>query len=208
MFIFKIISIFIVLFTMGVLIVKFCKGCSIREATVICRDSVKNFLGELLTTLLEPVPAPPQLYPVLVGWDGYRIQPQFVDAEFSAVRADFASCYCTNAVLSKDNALVVYRFDIMRKPGGLDDDVLGELVQKQTEEVLANTMRLYDCYVPAEPLTLTEVFPHSLNVAFARNEAGIKILDAQKRKMRRRKALTERPGNATMRKNWEDDDEK
>lgn len=200
--------IFSIIFVISVLSVKFCKNCSVKDATIICKNCVKNFLGELLTTLLEPVPAPPQLYPVLVGWDGYRIQPQFVDTEFSAVRANFASCYCTNITLSEDGALVVYRFDIMRKPGGLDDDVLGQLVQKQTEEVLANTMRCYDCYIPAEPLTLTEVFPHSLNVAFARNDAGIKILDKQKRKMQKRKSLSQRPENPPMREKWEDNNGK
>lgn len=197
-------SIFGVAFAISVLSVKFCKGCSVKDATIICKNCVKNFLGELLTTLLEPVPAPTQLYPVLVGWDGCRIQPQFVDAEFSTVRANFASCYCINAFLSNDGNLVIYKFDIMHKPGGLDNDVLGQLVQKQTEEILANTMRCYDCYLPAEPLTLTEVFPHSLNVAFARNDAGIKILDEQKRKMQKRKSLSQRPENPPMREKWED----
>lgn len=202
------ISIFVAVFAISVLSVKSCKNCSVKDATIICKNSVRNFLGELLTALLEPVPAPTQLYPVLVGWDGCRVQPQFVDAEFSAVRANFASCYCTGITLSEDGTLAVYRFDIMRKPGGLDDDVLGQLVQKQTEEVLANTMRCYDCYIPAEPLTLTEVFPHSLNVAFARNDAGIKILDGQKRKMQKRKALSQHQGNPTMREKWEDNNGK
>ncbi len=197
-------STFGALFAISVLSVKFCKNCSVKDAAIICKNSVIHFWKELLTALLEPAPAQEPSYPVMVGWDGCRIQPQFVDSEFSAVRADFASCYCTNITLSEDGTLAVYRFDIMRKLGGLDDDVLGQLVQKQTEEILANTMRCYDCYLPAEPLTLTEIFPHVLYVAFARNEAGIKTLDEQKRKMQKRKALTEHPGNAPMRENWED----
>lgn len=191
-------------FAISVLSVKFCKNCSVRDATIICKNCVKGFLKELLTTLFEPVPVQEQFYPVLVGWDGCRVLPQLADSEFSTVRENFASCYCTNIILPEDSTLVIYKFDAMRKPGGLDDDMLGQLVQKQTEEVLANTMRRYDCYLPAEPLTLTEVFPHVLYVAFARNDAGIKILDEQKRKMQKRKALSERPGNPTMREKWED----
>lgn len=191
-------------FAISVLSVKFCKNCSVRDATIICKDSVKNFFGELLTALFEDAPVQERFYPVLVGWDGYRVLPQLVDSEFSTVREDFASCYCTNIVLTKDNAFVIYQFSIMRKPGGLDDDVLGQLVQKQAEEILANTMRLYDCYIPAESLTLTEVFPNILYVAFARNGEGVKILDEQKRKMQKRKALSQHQGNPTMREKWED----
>ena len=207
-FFFKLFLILIAIFTLGVLIVKFCKSCSVKQATAICKDSVKNFFRELLAALFEDAPVQERFYPVLVGWDGCRVLPQLVDSEFSTIREDFASCYCTNIVLTEDNAFVIYQFSIMRKPGGLDDDTLGQLVQKQAEEILANTMRFYDCYIPAEPLTLTELFPHVLNVAFARNDAGIKVLDEQKRKMQKLKALSERPGNPPMREKWEGNDGK
>lgn len=147
---------------------------------------------------------PEQLYPVLVGYDGYRILPQLVDAEFAAVRENFASCYCTKITLKEDNTIIIYHFDIMRKPDGLDDDMLEQLIQKQSEEIVINTMRTYDCYLPVEPLTLVELLPHTLNVAFARNKAGIELLDRLKRKMRKRKALAARPENHTMKEKWDD----
>lgn len=190
----------------SVLTVTLYKNCSVRDATIICRDCVKNFFGELLAALLEDAPVPERLYPVLVGWDGFRILPQLVDSEFSAVRENFASCYCIGITLPGDNTLVIYKFDIMRRPGStLDDGMLQQLIQKQSEEILANTMRVYDCYIPAEPLTHTEVFPHALYVAFARNNAGIELLNRRKLKTQRRKALAERPERPPMRERWEDD---
>ena len=113
MFFFKLFLILIAIFTLGVLIVKFCKSCPVKQATAICKDSVKNFFGELLTALFEDAPVQEQFYPVLVGWDGCRVLPQLVDSEFSTVREDFASCYCTNIVLTEDNAFVIYQFSIM-----------------------------------------------------------------------------------------------
>ncbi|MCI9143073.1 MAG: hypothetical protein HFH87_10680 [Lachnospiraceae bacterium] len=203
--------IFIVLLTFvfvtSVLIVQFCKGCSVKDATIICKNCVRNFLGELLTALLEPAPALPQFYPVLVGWDGCRVQTQFVDAEFSAVRANFASCYCTRVNYDESSSCVTYVFDVMRKPGStLDDNILRQLIQKQSEEILANTMRTYDCYIPAEPLTEVFLFRNMLSITFARNTAGVELLDKRKQKMQKRKALSQRPENTPMRENWEDSD--
>lgn len=188
-------SLFVVTFVFMVLGVHLFKGCSLKNAVIICRDSTKDFIS----ALFEPTP---QYFPTVVGWDGIRILLKLVDSEFSIVRQNFSSCFCTWAGISNDTNLVCYRFEIQRKPNSLDDEILLEILQKQTEEVLSHTLREYECYMPTEPLTLAEIYPHVFYVAFARTEEGIRILDERKRKLKRRNLITNHVSNNSMTEEW------
>lgn len=190
----------LVCFVTWVIMTALVKRCGIRQATLECKKVCKEFLK----ALFEETSTATLLYPVCVGWDGNRIVPQLVDDEFSKIRENFASCYCIKGIVIPDGSLVQYAFSIMRKQDSMDDDYLEKLIQKQTEEVVAHTMRRYDCYLPTEPLTYVELQEHRLLVAFARNDAGIKKLDNQKRAVRRRKIEAAHTSHSNMTENWED----
>lgn len=128
--------------------IMFIKQCSAKDAAI----TFKKFLGDVTGELFAPTPPPKQLYPTCVGFDGNRVLPQLVDDAFSTVRANFVVCYCDRNNYHVDSNVMLYRFSIQRKPDSIDDDTLLPLIQKQCEEVLAKTMRLYDCYLPTEPL--------------------------------------------------------
>lgn len=188
-----------VLFLIVIACIMFIKNCSAKDATRILQKFFKDIASAICTAS-----QPKQFYPTLVGFDGNRILPQLVDVAFATVRKNFSVCYCDANDYQFNCNVMRYRFSIQRKPDSMDDDTLLPLIQKQCEEVLAQTMRLYDCYLPAEPLTVVELFPNFLFVAFARNEAGIKEIDAYKNKMRRRKAQAEQTTHSRMSENWHD----
>lgn len=174
------------------------KKCSVKEATIFCREFVK----EVFRALFAPTPLPKQYYPTIVGWDGFRIVPNLVDSEFHIVRENFISCFCTYCGLRENEDLVLYQFDILRKPDSYEDEILEKIIQKQSEEIVTNTMRMYDFYLPSEPLTLAELFPTRLCVVFARTEDGIKKLDEEKQRMRKRKSLTSSSKKDAMTETW------
>lgn len=182
----EVIAIFGTGFILSIIGVMVFKKCSVKNATIICRDFTKDILGGLF----EPAPPPIIYYPTIVGWDGTRIIPELVDSEFEAVCRNFACCFCTKFSLTND--LVMYQFDIIRSPNSYDDKVLSGIIQKQAEKVVTKTMRIYDCYLPPEPISLIELFDTRLCVAFARTEAGIKILDDRKHKIQKRKVMSNR----------------
>lgn len=194
----------ILLFSAGVGVTAVIKDCTIKEATLKC----KNFCKEIINALFQPTPVPEVFYPVDVGFDGNRIVPQLVDDEFSKISENFASCYCIKGIVIPDGSLVQYAFSIMRKQDSMDDEYLEKLIQKQTEEVVAHTMRRYDFYLPTEPLTYVELQEHRLLVAFARNDAGIKKLDNKKRAVRRRKIEAAHTSHSNLTENWEDREKK
>lgn len=171
-----------IIFVFAILGIMFIKKCSAKNATSICRD----FVNEILGALFAPTPPPKQYFPTIIGWDGNRILPQLVDAEFHSVSENFSACFCTNFGFQNDD-LVMYQFDILRKPNIYEDKVLEEIIQKQTEKIVAKTMHIYDFYLPPEPLTHIELFPTKLYVAVARTEDGIKILDNRKLQRQKRK---------------------
>ena len=176
------------------------KSCSTKEAAKICHGYIGRFCTELREALFPPEPAP--CYPTIVGYDGNRIILSFVDEEFKIVRQNFAACFCTNTGISRDGHLVYYFFDIHRKPGSLPDDELLPLVTKQVEEALANTMRRYGCYMPPESLTLVELVPMRLCVAFARTGQGVESLNRRKAEIQQRKSLSHREPPAGMDEDW------
>ena len=194
----------VMLFTLAVLAVSMVKKCSAKDATIAVRD----FLLEISGGLFKSKPLPQMFYPTLVGYDGNRILPQFVNTEFDAMRKNFQICYLVNYELSADNTYVRYYFDILRKPDAPADEEILPLLQKQAEEVLTSTLRLYDCYMPAEPLTVVELYPNALYVTFARNDTGIQYIDDIKRKKYKRMALSVQRPYTSMQENWHNGDGK
>ncbi len=182
----EIAALFGTVFISSVISVMFVKKCSAKDATIVCR----NFIKEIVGALFAPTPPPKQYYPTIVGWDGNRIVPQLVDADFHSISENFLCCFCTN--FGYKNDLVVYQFDILRNPTSHEDKMLEAIIQKQAEKVVTKTMRMYDFYLPPEPLTHIELFPTKLYVAFARTEDGIKILDERKLKIQKRKVTSNR----------------
>ncbi|WP_075721086.1 hypothetical protein [Roseburia sp. 499] len=188
-----------ILLLIAIACIMFCKNCSAKDATRILRKFFKDVASAICTAS-----QPNQFYPTCVGFDGNRVLPQLVDDAFTTVRENFAVCYCDANNFHVDSNVMQYRFSIQRKPDSMDDETLLPLIQKQCEEVLAKTMRLYDCYLPPEPLTVVELFPNFLCVAFARNEEGIKEIDKYKCKIRRRKILEKQTAHTQMSENWHD----
>lgn len=177
------------------------KGCSINEATIKC----KKICGEIFQALIEPTPPPQTIYPVCIGWDGNRIVPEFVEDEFLKIRQNFAVCCYTNVNFSRDGSLIIYNFDITPKENSRDAESLQRLIQKLAEETLVHTMRHYDCYIPAEPLTHVEVYPNKLRIFLARNSAGIITLDKRKKMVRRRKIEAAQTSHTNLTENWNDE---
>lgn len=200
----SLILLMLILFTLGILVATLimvvCKKKSVEEAVSICKDFIQRVFTELFSSEQTSNSV---VYPTIVGFDGNRVILALVDQEFKTVRANFASCYCSTFSLSPN--IIQYRFNIQRKPDSLPDEVLELLIQKQSEEILARTMRMYDCYLPTEPLTVTEIRPEALFVAFARNEDGIKRLDLLKQNIRRRKYSANcQPDHGSMTEDWSD----
>lgn len=185
-------------FVFSVIGVMLIKKCSVKDATIVCRD----FIKEVLRALFAPTPPPKQYYPTIAGWDGNRIVPKLVDADFHAVCKNFISCFCTYCGFLESDDLVIYKFDILRKPDSYEDEILENIIQKQSEEVVTNTMRMYDFYLPPEPLSLAELFSTQLYVAFARTEEGIKKLDERKRRIQKRKATVNHTTQDSLTESW------
>lgn len=192
--------ILIAVFSIAVAAIKAAQKCSVKEAAGICLKPVK----EVLSVVFAKEPPPKPVYPVLSGWDGYRVVPRLADADFAEVRGNFASCFCTSVVFSPDGSLVRYQFSIQRRPGSPEDGILGQIIQKQAEEVCANTLRCYDCCFPSEPLTLAELYPHFLCVTFARTDDGIRRLDDRKRMLQKRQSLSGPKKRPPMEEDWRD----
>lgn len=198
MFLLIILLFFVTVFTLAVLCVTLFKHCSAKDAAILCRDFLAETFCAVFSEETQPV-----FYPTIVGWDGYHILPQLVDTEFCEVRKNFTVCFCTRAKISSDWSLVCYEFSIQRKPDTLDDQTLSQIIQKQAEETVAITMRLYDCYLPTEPLTVIELTPSVLRVAFARNESGVRQISDYKRKLHRRSMAASRSeAHSAMSESW------
>lgn len=195
--------IILILFISAILITVIVKQCSVKEATIMCKD----FCKEVFKALFASTPAPEPVYSTLVGYENGHFVPQFIDNNFAKVRNHFAVCYCVDARIIADGSCALYCFSIQRKPDcSLTDADLAPLIQKEVEEVVTQNMRLYDCYLPAEPLTAIELFPTTLRVAFARNEAGLKKIEGLKRSARKRRH-TVSVNNACMTETWEGNSE-
>lgn len=197
-----VLTVFILFFAvvLGIVLIK---HYSVKDATIMCKD----FCKEVFKTLFASTPAPEPVYPTLVGYAEGHFVLQFVDESFSKVRGNFSTCYCVKAQIAANGSYVYYHFAIQRKPDSLDDDALLLLIQKEAEEALAMTMRMYDCYIPAEPLTVVGLFPHSLDIVFARNETGVKAVENMKHSIRKRKHVNSTIDNTSMTEKWKEEDD-
>lgn len=201
----EIIIIMLILFISAILITVLVKQCSVKEATILCRD----FIKDIFKALCAPTPPPEVIYPTLVGYENGHFVPQFIDESFSKVCSNFAVCYCVGAEITADGSCALYTFSIQRKLDcSLGDADLAPLIQKEAEEVLTKTMRLYDCYLPAEPLTVIDLSPTTLRVAFARSEAGLKAIEGMKHSARKRRHISTTPDNkGSMTEKWKEEDD-
>lgn len=188
------------IFSLAMLYLTSVRHYSVEDAAFKIKCYIKRVGKGLLTTSS----AKQSFYPVLVGYDGCRILPRLVDSSFDDLRKNFQTCFCVNYELSADASYVRYYFDILRKPDTTKDDDILPLLQKQAEETLTYTMRLHDCYVPAEPLTAVELYPNVLQVTFAQNDAGIQYIDDIKHKIRKRMILSNQQPHNAMREKWND----
>lgn len=178
------------LFIIGVLCVALINRCSAKKATKICKKFITDIFMEIFTGDTQL-----QYFPVLVGYDGTRIVPPFVDSEFKKISLNFDVCYFTQVTYTSNGNIVVYHFSIQKKADSLPDEQLEELLQKQAEEVLSKTMHDYDCYVPVEPLTAVKLRTNDFLVAYARTQEGITKLDEVKKQAKRRYRKESRESN-------------
>lgn len=171
----------------------------------MCKEHhIFNEITQSISKMLEYLfPTPKQYYPVLVGWDGNRIVPRLVNEEFREVCANFAVCYNVQIGLTKDDDIIAYRFSIQRKTDSLPDEVLQVLIQRQTEQILTETMQTYNCYISAEPLTVVELRKHDLMVGFARTPDGITKIDTMKQNiMIKQNRKKQEHTSSTFTENW------
>lgn len=216
-FLFSIIYFFVASVIMVMVIGKY----SAKDSTLMCCEFVKDFVVVLtkwtfslvhkffsgLLLIFEKWSSKRIEYPTIVGYENGYIVFNSVDKEFEALRANFDTCYCTYAAVSNDRNYVSYQFNIQRKPNSPEDEALELLLQKQAEETVAKTMRMYNCFKAAEPLTVVELFPSVLRVTFARTEEGIKIVDEIRQNVRRRRNVGNIRRYDSMTERWEQNHE-
>lgn len=198
---FTIIILFFSLFPFTVFVISSCNKCTVEEAVKRCKDYCKKVFIALFQTEHQPQ----TVYPTVVGWDGFRIVPQFVNMEFKKVCANFDVCYLSGYKLEDDNNTVKYKFAVQRQQNSPSDEDLQTLIQKQAEEVLTELLLTYGCNLPAEALTAVELQPHFLYVAFARTPQGIQQLDALKQRILKRQASRKRQRHTgKLSEEWKD----
>lgn len=177
----EIVFCFISFFIIAVFLVVLIEKCSIKEATIKCR----NFVWDIVKYLFAPTPQPELGYPLYIGFDGYKIVPDLVDGEFREIEKNFDVCYCDGSSLLKDGSCIRYRFPIQRKKDTLDDRELSLLVQRQIEKIAFRYLQRENNNISAETVTLVELQPNFLYVAFALNQTGIEHITNRKRILRR-----------------------
>ncbi len=180
---FRILLAIFILFIGFVLCVILAKQCSAKEATVIC----KNFLKEVFSTLLGNEPQNVIRFPVYVGWDGNRINLQLVNDSFKKVEEHFNVCYCTRTAELFQGNCISYVFEIQRKINTPEDEELELLIQKESEEILAKVMMCNEFFYPAELLTVVEIHQNILIITFATCPAGIEQIEKRKQFLYQRK---------------------
>ena len=173
--------IIVISFLVSILLVMMITRCSFEDAVRKVRSMYVRFAKALFSSEPKSVPE----YPVYVGSDGVRVLPTLVDRDFAKIREHFNVCY-TDDFKNFSNS-IAYRFNIQQKPDYMEESVLETLIQKQAEEVLANHMREFDFYHPAEPLTFAVFSKGYLWIGFAKTPEGIAQFDTQKQRLRKRR---------------------
>lgn len=171
----------IAIYIIAVFCVVVFKKCSVKDATIICRD----FVLDIVKYLFAPTPQPEVSYPLCIGSDGYQIVPDLVDGEFNEIEKNFDVCYCDGFGLSKDGSYMQYRFPIQRKKDAFPDKELQMLVQKKTERIAVKYLQQAGINISAEAVTLVELQANFLYVVFALNQTGIENIANRKKILRR-----------------------
>lgn len=195
----EILLIAILVFIASIIIVTILKECTVKDATLLCCNFIKEVLAGIFNFFFRAKNE--IIYPSIVGYDHGVIVLTSVDKEFEKVRNNFETCYCTNAKYLDD--YVFYDFSIQRKPNSYDDDTLIELIQKESEEVVAQNMRMYNCFKSASELTTIELLPNTLTVYYARTSKGIEIIAEMKKAKQLQKGMVKVEHNSSMTENWE-----
>lgn len=175
------ILVIVVLFISAVVMVALLKKCSVKEATIICKQYIGQILEALSQTSSEPI-----TYPTFVGWVDGRVIAQSVNEEFAKLRANFSVCFFDICKYFAENNCIAYRFKIKRKIDSLSDEDLQDLLQKQAEEVVTQNMQMYDFYLNPEPLTVIDLRQNDLIIAYAVTPDGVNQIDSIKRQIRTR----------------------
>lgn len=195
----EILVISILVFIASIIIVTLLKECAVRDATLLCCNFIKEVLAGIFNFFFRAKNE--IIYPSIVGYDHGVIVLTSVDKEFEKVRNNFETCYCTNAKYLDD--YVFYDFNIQRKPNSYDDDTLTELIQKESEEVVAKNMRVYNRFESASELTTIELLPNTLTVYYARTPKGIEMITDMRKKKQLRKCMDKVEYNSSMTEKWE-----
>ena len=189
-------------FLITVFAIKIIKNVSIREAL---RILVKSIVDEAKDLMKETSTV--TSYPILIGWDGCRINPQLVEDSFSAMIKNFDVCCYSGSGFYDNGNLYCYKFKIMYKPESVDMSYFDKLIQKQAEEVLEKFLQQQMISLNTESMTFTNIEQNGwLFVYYAVNENGIKRLDSCKQQKRtfQRKAVT--TSHSEMKENWDKND--
>lgn len=122
-------------------------------------------------------------FPVFVGYNGNAFDFYMVNDIFKNITSHFSTCYCSDVKVANDRMLVAYIFDIQRQYNELTDDLLEQLIQKESEEILAYFMAQYDCYISAGALTHVELRGNKLWIFYAVNSLGAEKIAERKKKI-------------------------
>lgn len=164
-----------------VILIALVQGCSVEEATQTFKKIIRDYLLALIKRKSEPT-----RYPTIVGCLDNRIIAQSVNEAFEKLRSNFSVCYFDVYSFFEENNCIAYRFRIRRKIDSLSDEDLQDLLQKQAEEVVAQNMQMYDCYLNPEPLTVVDLKKDFFIIACAVTSNGISKIDSIKANIRKR----------------------
>ena len=193
----------ILIFITVVIVMCIIKKYSVKEATVIC----KNFIKEVFLNLFKPDEFP-VVYPSIVGAFNGHIVASYVEEAFKDFSSCFLSFYYDTYGFTKNNNCIIYKFIIQKKDDDISDTYLKSLLQKQAEEVLSHWLHSFDVYADVESMTAIRLRDNELLVAYARTQEGILILANEKEKLRKQDYVSRYKANdkpASFTEDWSDE---
>lgn len=194
----------IIIFSTAVAAVMAIKKCSLKDSVHICRDFIWQIICELVGWDNQPTPK----YPVHVGFDGYNIIPHLVDVEFREMLDSFPVCYCDSFRITEHT--IEYFFPVMFPSRmDVDESTFYLLIQKKAEKCVADHLKRYSCYVPAEPLTAVELQTEYMLITLAFDQIGIEQVRAFKSRKRQNAFQKQREETSAedFTEKWENSDE-
>lgn len=181
----------IILFLLAVIFVKEVFHHPLDESVRICR----NFILDIMKSLVGWEIQPPASYPVHIGFDGYNIIPRLVDVELKDMITEFPVCYCDRFNIT-DHTIQYHLPLVLPDQFYQEKESLELLIQKKAEKCVSDHLKKYGCYVPAEPLTVTEIFDSYMLLTVAKDPTGLECI-AQKKQEQRRNSFLEQKQQAT-----------